>query len=183
MRYPGVIVSMNISWNRLPGMRLQAEGQKGGVTADEGRRIWNHCWHVQILSITETKDSVPYSRGQRIWDKHPLYNKNPCGVESQFPMLDWKLLLLSSQFPFPTWLIVRWLPVIARIAPYFLPLELYQHNRILVKILQFMTWLAKLLACAYGIITVEGLQEVSLLALSLSGTFWEWGAMTKQLVL
>lgn len=27
---------------------------------------------------------------------------------------------------------------IARIAPYFLPLELYQHNRILVKILQFI---------------------------------------------
>lgn len=52
MRCPGVISSINISWNRLPGTRVRAEGQRGWVTTHAGS-LYSPSSRSQALCNTD----------------------------------------------------------------------------------------------------------------------------------
>lgn len=58
-----VISSINIAWHRLPGMRLQTEGQRGWVPADVGRLFWNPRVSRSAAVNNRDKDATFESRG------------------------------------------------------------------------------------------------------------------------
>lgn len=99
-----VISSINFSWNRLPGMRVQTEGQRGLVTADIGRLVWNLLMsRSEAVYNWDKAYNVPEQRfKERILERHLFWKQKAMqySLHGPVPLLQMVFLLLLSSWLF-----------------------------------------------------------------------------------